>query len=58
VITGKLDVADRKEVYEKIKELGGLARTSLSGRTNYLIVGSILEDGRVPSEGNKYKKAL
>jgi len=57
VITGKLDTADRKEVQDKIRELGGLARSGVSGKTNYLIIGSILEDGRQVEEGNKYKKA-
>ncbi len=29
-----------------IRTLGGYARTAVSGKTNYLIIGSILEDGR------------
>jgi replication factor C subunit 1 len=31
--------------------------TSISGKTNYLIIGSILEDKRAVTEGSKYKTA-
>ena len=46
VITGVLECGDRKDLQDLIKTLGGFARSGVSGKTNYLITGHILEDGR------------
>jgi NAD-dependent DNA ligase len=45
-MTGVLNNGDRKLVSNLIKELGGFSRSGVSGKTDYLITGSILEDGR------------
>lgn len=37
-----------------IAQKGGLNRTSISRKTNYLITGTKLEDGREICEGNKF----
>lgn len=41
-----------------IKSLGGRVTNSVSGKTSYLVVGPILEDGRPYEEGKKYQTAL
>jgi len=41
-----------------IKILGGKVTTSVSGKTDYLICGNILEDGRQLEEGSKYRKCM
>lgn len=41
-----------------IKMLGGRVTGSVSGKTDYLVCGSILEDGRAVEEGSKYKKCV
>ncbi len=37
---------------------GGSVRSAVSGVTDYLVIGKILEDGRDVVEGKKYKEAL
>lgn len=32
--------------------------TAVSGKTSYLIAGSVLEDGRPVNDGSKYKGAV
>lgn len=47
-----------RDTLEKIiKENGGKVTGSVSGKTNYLIIGEVLEDGRAVEEGRKYKAA-
>ena len=46
VITGVLENGERGDISNLIKKLGGFARTAVSGKTDYLITGYILEDGR------------
>jgi len=41
-----------------IKSLGGRVTTTVSGKTDYLVVGSILEDGRAVEEGSKFKRCV
>ena len=41
-----------------IKILGGKVTTSVSGKTDYLVCGNILEDGRQLEEGSKYRKCM
>lgn len=58
VFTGNMDDLSREEATDYVKCLGGRVTTAVSGKTNYLITGSILEDGRPIEEGSKYKKAM
>ena len=48
----------RDTAIDIIKILGGKVTTSVSGKTNYLICGNILEDGRPYMEGSKYRKCM
>lgn len=48
----------REECQEFILAQGGKVQSSISGKTDYLLAGYILEDGRDVSEGSKYKKAI
>ncbi len=40
VITGRLETMSREAVQERIRELGGTAKSSLTGKTTYLVVGT------------------
>ena len=42
---------------EFVEKLKGKLMPTVSRRTNFLVLGHILEDGRQPEEGQKYKKA-
>lgn len=48
---------DKKHVENVLKSLGGRVTNAISNKTDILIYGGKLEDGRPPQEGNKYKKA-
>lgn len=59
VITGELEVLSRREVMQKIVDLGGIIKTSVSSKTNYLIVGKqdkrlVGEDGLSTKEEKAY----
>jgi replication factor C subunit 1 len=55
--TGIIPDISRDEATEMIKILGGRVTTAVSGKTTYLIIGDILEDGRPVEEGGKYIRA-
>lgn len=57
VFTGNMQDFPRDEASDYVKCYGGRVTTGVSGKTNYLVVGDILEDGRNVEEGSKYKKA-
>ena len=57
VFTGNMTDLNRDDALELVKTLGGRVTTAVSGKTNYLVVGPVLEDGRDYKEGSKYKKA-
>mmetsp|Transcript_2927 Transcript_2927/g.5901 ORF Transcript_2927/g.5901 Transcript_2927/m.5901 type:complete len:1033 (-) Transcript_2927:1558-4656(-) len=57
VFTGVMDNLNRDDAIDLVKTLGGRVTTAVSGKTNYLVVGPVLEDGRDYKEGSKYKKA-
>ena len=40
VVTGRLDSLSRQEAQSKIKELGGAVSSSVSGKTDYVVVGA------------------
>jgi len=48
----------RDTAVDIIKCLGGRVTTMVSGKTDYVICGHILEDGRIVTEGSKYKKCV
>ena len=58
VFSGILEGISRENAQEMVKELGGRVTTAVSSKTDYLVVGKILEDGRNYQEGSKYKKAM
>lgn len=58
VMTGNFKTTNNRDDIKKlITDLGGKVTGQVSGQTNVLLYGFELEDGRDPSEGNKYKKA-
>ena len=57
VFTGVIDDLNREDGMDYVKSYGGRVTTAVSGKTNYLMTGSILEDGRDIEEGSKFKKA-
>eukprot|EP00923_Selenidium_pygospionis_P023533 GHVN01040997.1.p1 GENE.GHVN01040997.1~~GHVN01040997.1.p1 ORF type:complete len:486 (+),score=119.89 GHVN01040997.1:29-1486(+) len=57
VFTGVTDQMSRDEIEAKAKSLGAQVMTGVSGKTNYLVTGSRLEDGRGIDEGSKHKKS-
>ena len=57
VVTGEFETISRSDLEKFIKDKGGKSPGSVSGKTNYLIAGSKLEDGRDVSETKKYKEA-
>ncbi|CDR96480.1 Replication factor C subunit 1 [Babesia bigemina] len=58
VFTGVLEAIDRDSVLQLVRKLGGIPVTGVSGKTNYLVCGEKLEDGRHYKTGTKYKKAV
>ncbi|GKY93311.1 hypothetical protein MPSEU_000298700 [Mayamaea pseudoterrestris] len=58
VCSGVLANLARDDCQELIKTLGGRVTGAVSGKTDYLIVGDVLEDGRPYTEGSKYKAAM
>jgi len=57
VFTGVMENLPRDDAIDYIKSYGGRVTTAVSGKTNYLVIGTILEDGRGIEEGMKYKKS-
>jgi len=56
--TGELDQMTRQDAEEKAKAAGAKVAGSVSGNTNYLVLGSHLDDGRKVEETSKYRKYL
>ncbi|KAK1932739.1 hypothetical protein X943_000593 [Babesia divergens] len=57
VFTGELLAIDRETVTQLVRDLGGVPVSAISGKTNYLVCGDKLDDGRPYTSGTKYKKA-
>lgn len=55
--SGVLDDLDRDAATDMIKTLGGRVTSTVSSKTHYLILGSLLEDGRPAEQGKKYQRA-
>ena len=54
VFTGVLESLDRQQSQDLVKSLGARVTTAVSGRTDFLVHGNLLEDGREFTKGNKY----
>jgi replication factor C subunit 1 len=46
VLTGTFETISRDNLGKFIEEKGGFNKQGVSGKTNYLIIGNKLEDGR------------
>lgn len=57
VFTGTLPNLSREESQDIVKNLGGRVTTAVSSKTNYVVCGDTLEDGRPVQQGQKYIKA-
>ena len=57
VLTGDLPGLSRPETEQLIKNHGGLVRTGVSGKTNFLVAGEFLDDLRPVETSKKYKDA-
>jgi len=57
VVTGQFDKISRDQIQKFIEEKGGKVSGAVSGKTNYLIAGHVLEDGRKVETSMKYQKA-
>lgn len=58
VFTGELENLNRSDATEMVKVCGGRVTTAVSNKTDYLVCGPVLEDGRDYKQGTKYKNAL
>ena len=58
VITGVLDSLEREAAEDLIKSYGGIIKTGVSSKVNFLLSGEVLDDGRKREEGSKYRKML
>ena len=57
VVSGTFENISRNALEDFIESKGGKKTSAVSGKTNYLIVGHAMEDGREITSGGKYKKA-
>lgn len=57
VVSGVFLSITREEMENTIKRLGGKQTGSVSGKTDYLVIGHQMEDGREITQGGKYRKA-
>ena len=55
VFTGNLSI-DRDRAVDLAVAAGGKVTTAVSGKTTYLVTGSVLEDGRPIDQGSKFRK--
>lgn len=56
--SGVLENVSRESAQDMVKSLGGRVTTAVSSKTDYLVVGNVLEDGRDYQQGSKYKRAM
>lgn len=57
VVSGIFNEVSRERLEEMIAEYGGRCTGSVSGKTDYLVTGYKMEDGREVTQGGKYKSA-
>ena len=53
VLTGNLSTLSRAAAVQKISDAGGVVKSGVSEKTDYLVYGEQLEDGRHYTEGSK-----
>ena len=57
VVSGVFNEITREKIEALISSFGGRVTGSISGKTDYLVVGYKIEDGRDITLGGKYKAA-
>ena len=57
MVSGIFNEISRDKLEQLIAEYGGRCTGSVSGKTDYLITGHKMEDGREVTQGGKYKNA-
>ena len=57
VMTGVGKRMSREEFTDLVMGYGGKVTTAVSSKTDYLVVGEVLEDGRQVEEGSKHRRA-
>jgi NAD-dependent DNA ligase len=57
VVSGAFENISRNDLESFIVAKGGKLTGSVSGKTNYLVVGHKMDDGRDVNIGGKFKKA-
>lgn len=57
VVTGQFQNISRSDIEQLIKDKGGKNTSAVSGKTDFLIAGYKLEDGRDVNTSSKYQKA-
>ncbi len=55
VFSGEMSI-DRDTARSLAESAGAKVTSAVSGKTTYLVLGTVLEDGRAVEEGSKYKK--
>ena len=58
VLTGELSEMDREAATALLQSQGAHVRTSVTRFTDFVVAGSLLRDGRLVTEGNKYKRMV
>ena len=57
VFTGEMGGYSREEATKLVEDSGGFVRNSMTSKTNYLVIGSYLDDGRDVETGVKFRTA-
>lgn len=57
VFSGNMGI-DRERAMDLAVAAGAKVTSAVSSKTTYLVIGSVLEDGRAVEEGSKYKKMV
>lgn len=58
VLTGVFEGITREQLHDFIISKGGYSKSAVSGKTDFLVVGCQLEDGREVTAGTKYRAAI
>lgn len=58
VLSGMFESISRDKLEEFMREKGARVTGSVSGKTDMLVIGYKLEDGRNVQQGSKYNKAM